>query len=81
MFESLSNIVISKFSDSDQCVKIKILPGIKLFSKYIPIEKTSAKNISNYIPSKYSMSLGVKFSDNFRNEIRELHKIQENSNS
>ena len=69
---SLGNVVKDKFSDSDDCVEIKLFPGLKVTSRYIPPEQ-SKSNLDIY-NLDFVLSLNATFSDRFRKEIREKHK-------
>lgn len=64
-------MVKDKFSDKDEYVEIKLFPGLKVTSRYIPPEESK----SNLDISKleYVLSLNAIFSDYFRKEIRTLH--------
>lgn len=65
-------MVKDKFSDSDKFVEIKLFPGLKVTSRYIPPEKSRSNlNISNI---DFVLSLNASFSNRFRNEVRDLHK-------
>ena len=68
---SLGNVVKDKFSDSDDCVEIKLFPGLKVTSRYIPPEQfTSNLGISNL---NSILILNAEFSKNFKNKIKEQH--------
>lgn len=67
-------MVKDKFSDSDSLVEIKLFPGLKVTSRYIPPEQS--KSNLNISKSDFVLCLGVTFSDYFRKEIRTLHKIK-----
>lgn len=72
ILNSLGNVVKDKFSDSDDYVEIKLFPGLKVTSKYIPLEQSKSNlDISNV---DFVLSLNASFSDRFRNEVRNLHK-------
>ena len=72
ILNSLGNVVKDKFSDSDDYVEIKLFPGLKVTSKYIPPEQSKSNlDISNV---DFVLSLNASFSDRFRNEVRNLHK-------
>ena len=72
ILNSLCDVVKDKFSDSDDCVEIKLFPGLKVTSRYIPPEQSK----SNLDTSKYDfvLRLGAIFSDYFKKEIRNLHR-------
>lgn len=72
VLNSLGNVVKDKFSDSDDYVEIKLFPGLKVTSRYIPPEQSKSNlDISNV---DFVLSLNASFSDRFRNEVRNLHK-------
>ena len=72
VLNSLGNVVKDKFSDSDDYVEIKLFPGLKVTSRYIPPEQSKSNlDISNL---DFVLSLNATFSDRFRKEIREKHK-------
>ena len=71
ILNSLGNVVKDKFSDSDDCVEIKLFPGLKVTSRYIPSEQfTSNLGISNM---NSILILNAEFSKNFKNKIKEQH--------
>ena len=66
-------MVKDKFSDSDNYVEIKLFPGLKVTSKYIPPEQfTSNLGISNM---DSVLMLNAEFSKNFKNKIKEQHNV------
>ena len=72
VLNSLGSVVKDKFSDSDDYVEIKLFPGLKVTSRYIPPEQSKSNlDISNL---DFILSLNATFSDRFRKEIREKHK-------
>ena len=61
-------MVKDKFSDSNNYVEIKLFPGLKVTSKYIPPEQfTSNLGISNM---DSVLMLNAEFSKNFKNKIK-----------
>ena len=71
ILNSLGNVVKDKFSDSDDYVEIKLFPGLKVTSRYIPPEQfTSNLGISNM---DSVLMLNAEFSKNFKNKIKEQH--------
>ena len=65
-------MVKDKFSDKDKYVEIKLFPGLKVTSRYIPPEQfTSNLGISNM---NSILILNAEFSNRFKNEIKEKHK-------
>lgn len=71
VINSLGDMVKEKFSDSEDKVEIKLFPGLKVTSKYIPSEQSVSKNLN--INSDYSIFMTATFSDDFRKKVRELH--------
>ena len=66
-------MVKDKFSDSDEYVELKIFPGLKVTSRYIPPEQfTSNLGISNM---DSVLMLNAEFSKNFKNKIKEQHNV------
>ena len=72
ILNSLGNVVKDKFSDSDDYVEIKLFPGLKVTSKYIPPEQSKSNLDISHVD--FVLSLNASFSDRFRNEVRNLHK-------
>ena len=73
ILNSLGNVVKDKFSDSNDYVEIKLFPGLKVTSRYIPPEQfTSNLGISNM---DSVLMLNAEFSKNFKNKIKEQHNI------
>ena len=71
VLNSLGNVVKDKFSDSDDYVEIKLFPGLKVTSRYIPPEQfTSNLGISNM---NSILILNAEFSKNFKNKLKEQH--------
>ena len=68
-------MVKDKFSDKDKYVEIKLFPGLKVTSRYIPLEQSSLNLCNNgTITSDYLLYLDGEFSNRFKNEIKEKHK-------
>ena len=68
-------MVKDKFSDKDKYVEIKLFPGLKVTSRYIPLEQSSLNLCNNgMITSDYLLYLDGEFSNRFKNEIKEHHK-------
>ena len=68
-------MVKDKFSDKDKYVEIKLFPGLKVTSRYIPLEQSSLNLCNNgMITSDYLLYLDGEFSNRFKNEIKEQHK-------
>ncbi len=71
---SLGDVVKDKFSDRNNYVEIKIFPGLKVTSRYIPREQFSSNlNISDI---DCVLKLNAEFSKNFKREIKEIHKCK-----
>ena len=63
-------MVKDKFSDSDEYVELKIFPGLKVTSRYIPLEQSKSNlNLKN----NSILSITSVFTDDFRKKVRELH--------
>ena len=68
-------MVKDKFSDKDKYVEIKLFPGLKVTSRYIPLEQSNLNLCNNgMITSDYLLYLDGEFSNRFKNEIKEQHK-------
>lgn len=72
ILNSLGNVVKDKFSDTDNYVEIKIFPGLKLASKYIPLNQ-SGSNLADYIKSDHTLYLTANFSRRFKDSVKNLH--------
>lgn len=70
---ALGEVVKDKFSDTDSFVELKLFPGLKVTSKYIPSEQSVSKNLN--INSNYSIFMSSVFTDDFRKQVRELHNL------
>nr|DAP47869.1 MAG TPA: hypothetical protein [Caudoviricetes sp.] len=57
----------------DSFVELKLFPGLKVTSKYIPSEQSVSKNLN--INSGYSIFMSSVFTDDFRKQVRELHNL------
>jgi hypothetical protein len=66
----LGDVVKDKFSDKDRYVEIKIFPGLKVTSRYIPLEQSKSNLI---LKSDSILSITSVFTDDFRKKVRELH--------
>lgn len=71
-------MVKDKFSDKDNYVEIKLFPGLKVTSRFIPSEH-SGSNLYNggYIKSKSLLNLSANFSKDFKNKIHQIHNQYE----
>lgn len=72
ILNSLWKVVKDKFSDSDNYVEIKLFPGLKVTSKFIPSEQSVSKRLN--INSEESLFLSASFTDNFKKKIRQQRK-------
>ena len=71
---SLRDLVKDKLSDSDDS-ELKIFPGLKVTSRYIPTEQSNLNFCNNgTISSDYLLYLNGEFSHRFKDEIKQLHK-------
>ena len=68
ILNSLGSVVKDKVSDSNNYVEIKLFPGLKVTSRFIPSEQSVSKRLN--INSKYSMFLNANFTDDFKKQIR-----------
>ena len=68
---ALGDVVKDKFSDKDNYVELKLFPGLKVTSRYIPSEQSVSKRLN--INSNYSIFMSAVFTDDFRKKVRELH--------
>ena len=69
ILDTLSDVVKDKISDTDNA-EIKIFPGLKVTSRYIPPEQ-SKSNLN--LKSNSILSITSVFTDDFRKKVRELH--------
>lgn len=70
VLNSLGDVVKDKFSDSDEYVEIKLFPGLKVTSRYIPPEQSKSNlNLKN----SSILSITSVFTDDFRKKVRKLH--------
>lgn len=65
-------MVKDKFSDKDNFVEIKLFPGLKVTSRFIPSEQSVSKRLN--IESNYSVFMSATFTDDFRKKVRESHE-------
>lgn len=75
ILNSLCGVVKDKFSDENDFVEMKLFPGFKITSRYVPSEH-SKSNLSDYIKSSDMLFLSAEFSRRFKASIREQHKKQ-----
>lgn len=71
ILNSVGDIIRDKFSSTDNSVEIKLFPGLKVTSKYIPSDQSVSKHLN--IKSDYSIFMSAIFTDDFRKKVRELH--------
>lgn len=69
---SLGDMVRDKFGDKNSYVEIKLFPGLKIASHYIPPQQS--KSNLDISKSDFILNLSASFSDYFRKEIRRLHR-------
>lgn len=72
ILNSLGEVVKEKFSGVDGSVELKIFPGLKVSSKYIPSAQSVSRRLS--IESDYSIFMSAVFTDDFRKKVRKSHK-------
>lgn len=70
ILNSLGDVVKDKFSDGDEYVELKIFPGLKVTSRFIPREQ-SKSNLN--LTHDYILSISSIFTDDFRKKVREMH--------
>lgn len=72
ILDTLSDVVKDKISDTDNA-EIKIFPGLKVTSKYVPSEQynSNLKNVN--IPSNRVLKLSVYFTHDYKRKIRETY--------
>ena len=74
ILNSLGDVVKDKFTDKDDYVEIKLFSGLKVTSRYIPLEQSNLNLCNNgTITSDYLLYLNGEFSNRFKNEIKETH--------
>ena len=74
ILNSLHDVVRDRLGDVDNHVEIKLFPGLKIISRYIPVKQSSLNLCKNgIIQSDYLLYLDGKFSNRFKNEIKKLH--------
>lgn len=71
ILNSLGGVVKDKFSDLNDHVELKIFPGLKVTSKYIPLEQS--KSNLNLQDNDTILRLSATFSDDFRRKVRASH--------
>lgn len=73
VLNSLGDVVKDKFSDGG-CVEVKLFPGLKITSRYIPLEQ-SRSNLN--INTDFVISMDSVFTDNFRKKVRAMYEHRE----
>ena len=73
ILNSLGDVVKEKFSGADNFVEIKLFPGLKVSSKYIPSEQSVSSRLN--IQSGYSIFMSAAFTDDFRKKVKAMHKL------
>jgi len=71
ILNALGDMVKDKFSDCNDQVEIKLFPGLKVASEYMPSGLSAAQRL--HIDSGYSLCLSAFFTDDFRKKVRQLH--------
>ena len=70
----MRDLVKDKLSDSGDS-ELKIFPGLKVTSRYIPTEQSNLNFCNNgTINSDFLLYLNGEFSHRFKEEIKQLHK-------
>ncbi len=80
ILNSLCSVVKEKFSDEDRFVEMKLFPGLKITSRYVPAEQSNS-NLSAYLKSSDMLLLSAEFSRRFKDSVRSLHKDSSLCNS
>lgn len=76
VLSSLRSVVKDKLSDCEDN-ELKIFPGLKVTSRYIPTEQSNLNLCTNgTINSNFLLYLNGEFSNRFKNEIKQLHKLK-----
>lgn len=74
ILSSLRDLVKDKLSDGEDS-ELKIFPGLKVTSRYIPTEQSNLNFCNNgTINSDFLLYLDGEFSHRFKEEIKQLHK-------
>lgn len=68
ILNTLGDVVKDNLSDRNNCIEMKLFPGLKITSRYIPLEQ-SKSNLRN-IASNSVWNLSVYFTDNFKRKVR-----------
>lgn len=69
---------MDKFGNEHEYVEIKLFPGLKISSKYIPSKESNLNLCKNgNIKSETLLYLNSDFSKNFKNEIYKIHRKYE----
>ena len=77
ILSSLRDLVKDKLSDSEDS-ELKIFPGLKVTSRYIPTEQSNLNFCNNgTINSDFLLYLDGEFSHRFKEEIKQLHKVKQ----
>lgn len=72
ILNSLGDVVKEKFGGEDSFVEIKLFPGLKVTSKYVPSEQSVSSRLK--IQSGYSIFMSAAFTDDFRKKVKALHE-------
>lgn len=75
ILNALCGVVKDKFSDENDFVEMKLFPGLKITSRYVPSDQ-SKSNLSDYIKSSDMLFLSAEFSRRFKESIRKQHEQQ-----
>lgn len=77
ILSSLRDLVKDKLSDGED-TEIKIFPGLKVTSRYIPTEQSTLNLCNNgIIKSDYLLYLDGEFSHRFKEEIKQTYKYKQ----
>ncbi len=78
ILNALCGVVKEKISDENDFVELKLFPGLKITSRYVPSDQ-SKSNLSGYIKSGEMLFLSAEFSRRFKEAVRKQHKQQKSN--
>ena len=74
----MRGLIKDKLRDGEDS-ELKIFPGLKITSRYIPTEQSNLNLCNNgMINSDFLLYLNGEFSHRFKEEIKQLHKEKHN---
>ena len=69
----LGDVVKDKFSDENKYVELKLFPGLKVTSEFIPPEQSKSNLNIKTDNLNYILKLSSNFTDDFRRKVRQMH--------